>query len=111
MTDQSKNKPIPEQFHSLFWDLDLDTIDIIAHRDFIMGRIMELGSWNSMKWLRKTYSKDQILSYLNNRGKRILPFRELNYWLFIVGISSKKRDKLLKEVSESDYVWRNRYSH
>ena len=111
MASPEKNIILPKPFHTLFWDYDPDSINIIAHRDFIMGRIMESGSWDSMKWLRKTYSKDQIYSFLINRGKRILPLRELNYWLYVIGLSSQKREELLREVSQPDHVWKKRYSH
>ena len=106
-----KDKAIPEKFHTLFWDYDPNSIDIDAHSDFIIGRIMEIGTWDSMKWLRKTFSKDQLLSYLENRGKQTLPPRELNYWLFITGMSYQKRQKWLEDNSGPDHVWRTRSSH
>ena len=110
MTQKNTNS-IPDKFFSLFWDYDPESIDIVLHKDLIIGRITEIGSWDSMKWLLKTYSKDEILSFLNNKGKRTLPFRELNYWLFMMGVSAKKRDQILGETSGSNHVWKNRYIH
>lgn len=108
---RKSNKPIPEQLNGLFWDYDPESIDIVAHRDLIIGRIAETGSWDSMKWLLKTYSKKQILSYLNNKGKQTLPLRELNYWLLMTGVSSEVREQILDEASDSNHVWKNRYSN
>lgn len=107
----NRNTSIPEKFRALFWEYDPESIDIVIHRDLIIGRIVETGSWASMKWLVETYSKNEILSFLENRGKRILPLRDLNYWLLIAGVSSKKRAQILNEESGLNNVWSNRYSY
>ena len=77
----------------------------------IIQRIVEMGSWDSMKWLRRTYSKDQILSYLMNAGKRKIPDRDLNYWLLVMGVSADERNNILNEENKSNCVWKNRNSH
>jgi hypothetical protein len=111
MSKSPENKKlIPSQILSLFWEYDPVSIDIELHQDLIIGRIAEMGSWNSMQWLLRTYSKDQILSFLNKKGKQTLPLRELNYWLLILGISSEERAQIINNTSESNNVWNNRYS-
>ncbi len=104
-------KPIPSQIYNLFWEYVPESIDIKTHKDLIIGRVAEMGSWNSMKWLLKTYSKEQILSFLNKRGIQTLPLRELNYWLLMMGISSEEREQIINQKSESNHVWNNRYSY
>ncbi|MBN1905643.1 MAG: hypothetical protein JW927_11145 [Deltaproteobacteria bacterium] len=104
-------KTIPIQIFNLFWEYAPESIDIDAHRDLIIARITERGSWDSMKWLLQTYSKEQILSFLNKKGIQTLPLRELNYWLLMMGISSEERDQIINKTSESNHVWNNRYSY
>lgn len=104
-------KSIPKQLYGLFWDYDPQTLDVDLHKDLIIGRITEIGTWHSMKWLLKAYSKNEILSFLYNKGKKTLPLRELNYWLLIMGVSSKAREQILNQANESNHVWKNRYSH
>ena len=108
---QNKIEQIPKQFFMLFWDYDPESMDVVRHKELIIGRIAELGSWESMKWLLKTYSKDEILSFLNHKGKQALPFRELNYWLLMMGVPAEKREQILSEASESNHVWKNRNPH
>ncbi len=111
MSKSPENKKmIPSQILGLFREYDPGSIDIELHQDLIIGRIAEMGSWHSMKWLLKTYSKDQILSFLNKKGKQTLPLRELNYWLLMVGISSEEREQIINNTSESNHVWNNRYT-
>ncbi|MBW1910164.1 MAG: hypothetical protein JRJ11_11585, partial [Deltaproteobacteria bacterium] len=99
---------IPEFLFQLFWEYDCGTIDIIRHDSLIMGRIMERGSWVSMDWLQKKYSREQLGSFLEKRGNRILPPRELNYWALMCGIPSDKREKWIKHARGKQDVWRGR---
>lgn len=103
------NKGIPEFLFPLFWEYDPETIDKAKHASLVIGRIMERGPWESMVWLQKTYTKDQLVAFLENKGHRTLPLRELTYWTLLIGISSEKRRKLLKNARKSSHVWRARH--
>ena len=70
-----KTTGIPEFLHPLFWEYNPEEIDIMRHSDSIMARIMERGAWDAMRWLRKTYKTAEITSFLERRGRRILPLR------------------------------------
>ncbi len=74
--DIRSNKGIPEFLFPLFWEYDPGTIDRVQHAGLIIGRIMERGSWDSMVWLQKTYSKDRLVVFLESKGQRTLPLRE-----------------------------------
>jgi len=104
-------KRLPEFLFPLFWEYDPRTMDIVKHASLIIGRIMERGSWASMVWLRETYSREQLVSFLEGRGRRMLPPRELNYWALISGIDPEKRKMWLKEAREKPDVWRTRHPH
>lgn len=107
-----KNNPgLPVSLFPLFWEYDPSGIDLVKHASLIMGRIMERGSWASMLWLQKTYSRDQLVSFLEKKGHRMLPPRELNYWALVSDVDPVKRGKWLKMVREKPDVWENRYSH
>ena len=101
---------LPEFIFPLFWEYDPENIDIELHANIIMERVMERGPWISMVWLRKTYSRNQLVSYLEKRGNRILSPRELNYWALMSGVSADKRKNWLRNASERHDVWRDRHS-
>jgi len=105
------HKGIPEFLFPLFWEYDPGTIDTAKHAGLIIDRIMERGSWASMGWLKKTYTKDQLVSFLENKGHRTLPLRELNYWALMSGIPLEKRRNWLKNTSKRHHVWRARHAH
>ncbi len=101
---------LPEFLFPLFWDYDPKTIDISRHAQIIMDRIMERGSWAAMTWLRKTYDNSHLISYLEKRGQRILPPRELNYWALICGITPEKRRLWIERAKDKNDIWRARHA-
>lgn len=101
---------IAEFLYPLFWEYDPGTVDVVKHADLVMGRIMERGGWAAMCWLRKTYTTEQLVSFLERRGKRVLPIRELNYWAVITEIPEEKKQMWFKEARKAPYVWRRRVS-
>lgn len=105
------NRGLPDSLFPLFWEYDPLRIDLIKHAGLIIGRVMERGSWASMLWLKKTYSRDQLVSFLETKGHRMLPPRELNYWAMVNDVDPVKRGEWLKKVREKPDVWENRYSH
>jgi hypothetical protein len=72
----------------LFWELDPETIDLRAHRAYVIGRVMERGGWLAMKWLRETYSTEDLREFLGSRRGRALAPRERAYWCLVVGIEA-----------------------
>jgi hypothetical protein len=76
---------LPNHIAALFWEVDSTTVELDAHRDYVLERVMVRGGWEAMKWLRRTFDRDQIASFLKRRGSR-LPPRELAYWATMIGI-------------------------
>lgn len=107
----NENSYIPEFLFPLFWEYEPESVDIFKHADLVISRIMARGTWASMLWLRKTYSRNRLVSFLEKRGRRVLPPRELNYWAFMGGISAEKREKWVKESREKSDVWGTKHAH
>jgi hypothetical protein len=101
---------VPESIAPLFYEYEPDSIDKAVHADVILHRIMERGDWQAMKWLLNTYTKEEISSFLERKGKNLLSPRELNYWALMCDIPSRERDRWVKELKESRNEWRLRHS-
>jgi len=63
----SDNEEIPDFVFSLFWEYEKGTINIFKHADLIIGRIMEIGTWDAMLWLRKTYPDKNLFLFGKER--------------------------------------------
>ena len=81
----SVSEPLPDCIARLLWQVDPGHIDLDAHRDYVLERVMQRGGWNAMRWLRRTYSLETIADFLRRRGTR-LPPRERAYWSLAAGV-------------------------
>lgn len=77
--------PLPPSVERLFWDVDPADVDLDAHADYVMERVMSRGTLEAMRWLRATYSVEQMADFLERRGDRIAP-RDRAYWRLIAGL-------------------------
>jgi hypothetical protein len=76
---------LPADVARLFWDTDPEQVDLRAHRDYVMERVMSRGGWAAMRWLRDMYPSEEMADFLVRKGRRLAP-RELAYWSLIAGI-------------------------
>jgi len=77
---------LPTAVEKLFWEVDPATIDLDAHADYVMERVMLRGGWDAMRWLRAVYPTTTLQSYLIRKGRDRLSPRELAYWSLITGL-------------------------
>ena len=54
-----KVENIQEHKH-LFWDTDIDNIDLEKHSRFIIERVVMRGNISDWKWMHRIYSKEII---------------------------------------------------
>ncbi len=84
MPDSRQEMPLPSEIALLFWDVEPETVDLRAHRDYVLERVMSRGGWAAMRWLRATYPADVRADFLRRKGHR-LPARERAYWSLVSG--------------------------
>ncbi len=84
------------------------SLDIHKHADVIMARIMERGSWEAMVWLKKTYQPEIISDFLFNKGWKVLPPREVNYWALLSDMPENAKTRLTEKAAARDAVWSKR---
>jgi hypothetical protein len=85
-----ESSAVPECVRRLFWDVDPDTVDLGLHAQYVMERVMSRGTWEAMRWLKSTYSREQLADFLLRSGDRLTP-RDRAYWSLIAGISGPQR--------------------
>ena len=51
---------LPESMRWLFWDVDFDDLDIEAHADAILARVLEGGRLEDVRVLLSFYGTDRI---------------------------------------------------
>lgn len=84
---------VPSRLRTFFWDVPVGDLSPVHHRDFILARLLEFGDREAIQWLFRTYSKDEIVRFLKERGAYQLSKRSWGFWadLFGVAAASPKR--------------------
>lgn len=63
---------VPAQFRVLFWDTDLEAIDVEKHKIYIIERLLDFGDEDAYRWLFKVYSDTAIITVIRE-SRRITP--------------------------------------
>ncbi len=69
---------LPQSLRPFFWDVDIGNISIVESARFIIGRLMEHGDENAVRFLLKTYRQDQLIDAL--KMSRAVSRRSRTFW-------------------------------
>lgn len=75
---------LPEPLRPFFWDIDTVSFEPTAHPEYTIGRILELGDENAVRWLKQTFDRSQIEHVI--RADRRLSRKSANFWALVYGI-------------------------
>lgn len=77
------------EFRHLFWDCQPEQLDPEAHASFVLERLLEYGSLESVHWVMKVYGPERIKKFLRERGRRTLSRKTLAFWVLILGLDAE----------------------
>ncbi len=77
---------LPESLRPLFWDCDFATLDVVRHRDFVIGRVLASDPLDAIRWLRRQYGDDVIRVWIIRHSGRQLSSRQLRFWETVIGL-------------------------
>lgn len=55
---------VPPQFHYLFWDTDVNTVDPVRDKWFVVEKVVNYGTIDSAKWLLSILALEDIVDIL-----------------------------------------------
>jgi hypothetical protein len=76
----------PSEIAAYFWDIDVASLDVVKHKDYVIERLMSRGDLHAMAWLRTHFDLSDLRSFLLRRGRRSLAPRELAYWALLCDV-------------------------
>src|SRR5258708_5711732 len=97
---RSKLPPILLPF---FWDYDFTRLSCAADLDLIIVRILAVGNWDSLRWLRRRLPDAELRNWLEHRRGAGLSNRHLRYWELILKIPRRKVNAWLAEPARQ--IW------
>lgn len=95
---------VPRQFHNVFWEINPENLDTEEYPEYIMERILEYGTLEGVKWLRKTFGDEKIKQYITSRtARRRLSTRTLNFWQIILKLRPEECMSISSMKNRSPY--------
>jgi len=70
---------LPEFLRVQFWDVDFEKMDTRKDRDLIVARVTEYGTDDAVRWLRETYSNEEIAGALE-ASLHLVSRRTIGLW-------------------------------
>lgn len=51
---------IPANLQPILWSVGIDKLDLQKDKSYIIHQVLAYGTWEHLKWLFKTYPRDEI---------------------------------------------------
>lgn len=97
---------LPEQLRPFFWDYALSQLSLTKDRDLIIRRILTNGSWDAVRWLRKTLGDQELREWLIVHHGRGLTARQLRFWGLLYDLPARQVNQWIKTAKAG--VWDRR---
>ena len=97
---------LPRTLRRFFWEYDFARLSWKADRDLIVGRILVVGDWDSIRWLRRRLPDAELRSWLEHRRGAGLSNRQLRFWELILDLPHREVNAWLANPARQ--IWENR---
>ena len=71
---------IPKDSCWLFWDVDLEVLDLERDTTYILARVLEHGRLHDVKWAIETFGLERIRDFFRDVGHPGISERTLCFW-------------------------------
>lgn len=71
---------------NLFWDTDINNIDLREHKRYVIKRILKFGTPSDYSWLKSIYSRNEIKNVIE-KDRSELDKKSLNFWSHLYSIA------------------------
>lgn len=97
---------IPEQVLRLMWEYDGAVLQNGTELpDTLLERVMSAGGVSEMRWLLRAVNRARLAAYLESRGQRVLPPRELRFWCHMAGIEESTTREWVRNARGRERSW------
>jgi hypothetical protein len=93
---------ISKDMHWLFWDVEAEAVDIERDINYILGRVLERGRLQDVRWAIEVYGIERIHRFFRESGNLEISNRTLSFW--------KAFFRAEDEIWKTPPSWRNNNS-
>ena len=80
------DQKFPQSVQAVLWSYDPDLLDISLHKRVIISQVLNFGTEESIHWLFKTYTKNEVIQEANSIPLGQWDKKSLSLWSLILGI-------------------------
>ncbi len=73
-----------ELLRPIFWDTDINNLDLDKHRGYTIERILQFGRSEHLKWLLRKFNQNDIIETVRNSSN--IDRRTANFWSLLYKI-------------------------
>lgn len=77
-------QPIPPSLAPFFQEYDITSLNPEKDSFTIIERTLQFGNRAEIRWLFRTYPREQIADWIKRFGRDCLPQPHLNFWQLIL---------------------------
>jgi len=100
---------LPAELAHLFWEYDPRKLSWATDRDLIIGKILASGTWNDIRWLRRSTTDAELRRWiLRARGRGLSP-QQIRYWQLVLDLPGAEVDAWLSDPARR--IWHGRVRH
>jgi hypothetical protein len=77
---------VPDSLRWLFWDVDVDLVDLEEHAATVLGRVLENGRLCDVRLVLEIYGTRRILEFFRDGGHSLLSERTRSFWTAFFGV-------------------------
>jgi len=81
---------VPQRMKWIFWDVDFGKIDLEAHADGIMARVLERGRLEDVRWLIDRYGMERIHDFFRRVWSPEVTDRTRGFWRAVFGAKEEQ---------------------
>jgi hypothetical protein len=67
-----------EKMKAFFWDVDINAVDPVKHKRFVIERLLRFGTPKEVCWVLASYSRAEIVAIIQQ--SRNLDPKTANFW-------------------------------
>jgi len=83
-------KQLPQFLKPFLWSYNFEQIDVAKDKNIIIKNILDLGTYDSVKWVKENYSRGEIEEVIKKTIQSDWGDKSLNYWTQIYNVKPKK---------------------
>jgi hypothetical protein len=96
---------IPEAHAWLFWDVALDAIDLGRDVRYVLGRVLERGRLQDVRWIVSAYGLDGVRDFFRAGDHPEISGRTRGFWRAVLEESNEKWPVLPDFRKSSSAPW------